>query len=280
MKLPNIGYHSALREGRMIRQVFRAAAPVLIRRRITPPRTVDLDVFSYSNDSMLAEQIVSIRSFLRYVGRPNQFTVVSDGTHTRRSIGLLQEIDSCVRVREAIAPPPDLPAHFRQYLTDHPTGKQLSLVMSLPHRAPSLYVDSDVRFFAGAAGLPEEIAQLAGPASYLADCQFSGDVRLLASDAERRDPVNTGVLLFVRPLDWSVAAQRYPNGNFTADFFTNQTLTHLVMHQNGAHPFDRKRYVLEVDDQCEFRDRHAGPEIVLRHYVNPVRHKFWTSLLH
>jgi hypothetical protein len=38
--------------------------------------------------------------------------------------------------------------------------------------------------------------------------------------------------------------------------------------------------VLQLDDQCEFRDRYAAPGLVLRHYVNPVRHKFWTSLMH
>ena len=36
--------------------------------------------------------------------------------------------------------------------------------------------------------------------------------------------------------------------------------------------------VLQLDDQFVYSDRYAKPAIALRHYVNPVRHKFWTSL--
>ncbi len=50
------------------------------------------------------------------------------------------------------------------------------------------------------------------------------------------------------------------------------------MHANRAAPFDPRKYVLELDDQFVYPDRYAKPDIALRHYVNPVRHKFWTSL--
>jgi hypothetical protein len=36
--------------------------------------------------------------------------------------------------------------------------------------------------------------------------------------------------------------------------------------------------VLQLDDQFVYADWYAGPQIVLRHYVGPVRHKFWMSL--
>jgi hypothetical protein len=50
------------------------------------------------------------------------------------------------------------------------------------------------------------------------------------------------------------------------------------MHANGAKPLDPQRFVLQRDDQFIYRDRHLGPPLALRHYVNPVRHKFWTAL--
>jgi hypothetical protein len=37
------------------------------------------------------------------------------------------------------------------------------------------------------------------------------------------------------------------------------------------------RYVLQLDDQFIYPDCYAGSQIVLRHYVNPVRHKFWNA---
>jgi hypothetical protein len=50
------------------------------------------------------------------------------------------------------------------------------------------------------------------------------------------------------------------------------------MKRAGAAPFDSAKFVLQLDDQFEWRDRYAGRDLVLRHYVNPVRHKFWTAL--
>jgi hypothetical protein len=52
------------------------------------------------------------------------------------------------------------------------------------------------------------------------------------------------------------------------------------MHANAALRFDPAKYVLQLDDQFVFSDRYANPSLALRHYVNPVRHKFWTSLSH
>src|SRR5439155_446556 len=63
------------------------------------------------------------------------------------------------------------------------------------------------------------------------------------------------------------------------NFFTNQTVMHLCMHANGAVPFDPDKFVLKVDDQFIYRDQYAGPSIAIRHYVNPIRHKFWTTLM-
>jgi hypothetical protein len=55
-------------------------------------------------------------------------------------------------------------------------------------------------------------------------------------------------------------------------------MTHLAMHTNGALPFDESKYILQLDDQFSYGDHHVSPAVALRHYVNPVRHKFWTRL--
>ena len=62
-----------------------------------------------------------------------------------------------------------------------------------------------------------------------------------------------------------------------SSFFTHQTLRALGLHANGAHPLDPRKYLLQLDDQTIYPARYAGPALALRHYVNPVRHKFWTS---
>jgi hypothetical protein len=229
---------------------------------------------------MLPEQAASIRSFVRHVGRPKSFTVVSDGSHSDRSIRLLKRVDDCVSVTASKPALAGLPARLESYLNGHPTGKQLALIMSLPRNGPALYLDADVRFFPAAPDLLARGEAKGLSAYYLADCKFAGDARLLRSASEENKPVNTGVLFLFRKLDWSLSIRRFLELEGEPTFFTNQTMTHLTMHENGASPFDPAKYVVQLDDQCVLPDRYAGASLALRHYVSPVRHKFWTSLVH
>jgi hypothetical protein len=280
-KPPNLSYHFALRLGNGLRRLYRSFLPLIIRFKPKPPRSFPFEVFAYSSDAMLPEQVASIRSFLRHVGRPKSFTVVSDGSHSDRSVRLLKSVDPSVAVTTAPPTrPADLPAKLQSYLNGHATGKQLALIMSLPRNGPALYVDADVRFFPAGSDLLMlgETKELS--AYYQADCLFAGDRRLLRDASEENEPVNTGVLFLFRKLDWSLSIRRFVELEGEPNFFTNQTMTHLTMHQNAGRPFDPVKYVLQLDDQCVFQDRYAGSRLALRHYVNPVRHKFWTSLLH
>lgn len=275
--MPNYGYHLARAKGRALRALYRGSLRVL--PKIEPARSFPLEIFSYSGESALPEQVASIRSFLRHVGRPAMFNVVSDGSYSASSKRFLMDLDASVSVREAADwVPKELPANIRPYLTRHPTGRQLALIMSLPVERPTLYTDSDVLFFAGAEDLHARAETRGVPALYLADCRFSGDDRLLRGADEMREPVNTGFLLLFRQIDWSLSVQRFLEMKGEPTFFTNQTMTHLAMHANSAASFDSQKYVLQLDDQFVYPDRYADPRIALRHYVNPVRHKFWTSL--
>ena len=275
----NVGYHLARAKGNAVRAIYAASLGTIARRRVAPPRDLPFDVYSYSGEAALPEQVASIRSFLRFAGRPQKFTVVSDGTHPRSSVALLRSLDPSVAVSEvATWLPGDVPERFHTYLAEHPTGKQLALIMSLPSHGPALYVDSDVLFFRG-AGQPSAFAfDDNAPAHFLADCQLSADERLFRDEAEKGQPVNTGVLFLQAKLDWSLAIRRFLELDGAPNFFTNQTMTHLAMHANSATALDPRRFVLQLDDQFGYADRYARPAIALRHYVNPVRHKFWAAL--
>jgi hypothetical protein len=279
--MPNFGYHFARWKGGAVRRLF--AAMMHLQRPAVPRagEVIPLDVFSYSSEASLPEQVVSIRSFLRHAGLPHRFVVVSDGSHSTRSIELLKAIHPVVSVQQArdrISG--GLPSGIQCYVREHPTGKQLAVIMSLPEERPALYVDSDVLFFPRAAsGLRELARRTDTPALYLADCGLSADERLFRSSEEKAAPVNTGVLLLFQRLDWSAAIQRFLELEGPPVFFTNQTMTHLAMHMNRASPFNEKEFVLQLDDQTIFRDAHASADLVLRHYVNPVRHKFWATSL-
>jgi hypothetical protein len=275
--MPNYGYHFARAKGAAMRRLYAAMLPLIAPRPIHCERQLPFEVFSYSGEAALPEQVASIRSFFKFAGRPKSFTVVSDGSYTQRSRTLIEQIDPVIRVAgTADWRPSNALQAAASYLADHPTGKQLALIMSLPRNGPTLYIDSDVLFFPGARALSS--LKTSAPVLYLADCRLSADERLYRDEQEKRNPVNTGVLFLNQPIDWSPALQRLLELNGEPNFFTNQTLTHLALGRAGAAPLDPARFVLQLDDQFEWRDRHASPEIILRHYVNPVRHKFWTAL--
>jgi hypothetical protein len=152
--------------------------------------------------------------------------------------------------------------------------------MSLPANGPTLYTDSDVLFFPEAIRLADLARTKSVSAFYLADYQFSADERLIRDPAEKENPVNMGFLLLFQKLDWSLGLERLQMLNGTPNFFTTQTVVHLCMHGNGAVALDAQKFVLQVDDQFIYRDRYATNSIAMRHYVNPVRHKFWAAVAH
>ena len=278
--MANCGYHSARACGSALRAAYAAMLAATVARPIQSPADVPLEVYSYSGEAALPEQVASARSFLRHAGRPKKFTIVSDGTYSEKSQSLLRHIDPCVVISNASEwLPTDVHPQLRPYLTEHPTGKQLALIMSLPADGPALYVDSDVLFFSGARMLRSPLTSAGAPVDYLADCQLSADDRLFRNDSEKQQPVNTGVLLLRRKLDWSLSVERFLELQGAPTFFTNQTMTHLTMHANAAQALDPEKFVLQLDDQFVFREHYASGALVLRHYVNPVRHKFWTSLI-
>ena len=274
--MPNYGYHLARAKGDAVRKLYRSSLKLITNRPVEINKSVSADVFSYSGKAALPEQVASIRSFLRYAGRPKTFTVVSDGTLSAEDIHLLESVDPVVRVRKTSEfRPENVPPATFAYLTEHPTGKQQALIMSLPTDGPAIYTDSDVLFFEGAGDLEQVLRENSAPARYLPDCKLSADDRLFRSLPEQTAPVNTGFLILFRNLDWSLALSRLIELDGPPTFFTNQTLTHLAMHLNHAVPLDPEKYVLQLDDQFVYPDRYAGKRIALRHYVNPVRHKFW-----
>lgn len=278
---PNVPYHLARFEGKATRWLYRTALSFIARRKIKIPREVPFEVYAYSGENSLPEQAASIRSFLANVGRPKCFVVLSDGSYTRQSVDLLEAIDPSIQVRQTPPPlPPDLPEKLREYLTTHGTGKQLALIMSLPVDGPALYTDSDVLFFPGAAELLNLKPSNSVPALYLADHRFSGDERLLASEDEKERPANTGFLFLFRKLDWSLGLNRFLKLESAPIFFTNQTIAHLCLHANNAVPFDPAKFILQSDDEFGYADHYLNGALAIRHYVNPIRHKFWAALGH
>ena len=278
----NVGYHAARLQAKLMRSLYTKRIAQIVRTPISQTRKVPIAVYAFSCERDLPEQVASLRSFLRYVGIPNQFTVISDGSYTDESCDLLRRIHPCVEVIpiEKLMRT-DLPQCLYDYAAQNVIGKKFSGFLSIPIKGVTIYLDSDILFFQGASDLLS-LANLSNSGSpsalYLPDCAFKGDERLIYDESEKRDPVNCGFTIFNKTLDWSFALERLSKLKEFNHYFTEQTLVHLTMHHNQAKPLCSKRYVLSVEDQFIYPDKYAGKEIALRHYVSDVRHKFWLNV--
>lgn len=272
----NIGYRAARFQGNAIRSVYKSALPWIIKRPIYQTQQLPIKVYYFSCDRDLPEQVASIRSFIRHVGIPHKFTVVSDGSYSPASCQLLRQISPCVEVVDfARFIKKDLPPCVYAYANIHPLGKKLAVLISIPVDKVTIYADSDILFFPGA----EELLKITGSSDlrprYLLDCATALDERLLDKASENFAPVNSGFMVVQKPLDWEIPLKRLAELRETANYFTEQTSLHLAMHYNQGVNFSPEQFVVNRDDEFIYQDKHCSPKVALRHYVSPIRHKFW-----
>ncbi|MBP0016335.1 MAG: hypothetical protein J7647_02110 [Cyanobacteria bacterium SBLK] len=271
----NIGYRVARLQGKITRALYLRRIPQIVNRPIQQETQLDLAVYALSCPRDLPEQVASIRSFLSSVGIPEQFTIISDGYSTKEC-ELLEKIHPCVAVISLQEFTRGLPQKIYDYAAINPMGKKLAAILSIPCDRVSIYTDSDILFFPQATEL-KNLVDLANPnAYYLPDIDPAFDLRII-QESERKNPINGGFILFKKKPNWDFAMERFLHLQEPPNYFTEQTMMHLTLHREGAKPFPKARYIMWRDDEFLFRDRYANQETVLRHYVTPVRHKFWCN---
>lgn len=272
----NIGYRTSRIQGNTIRSIYRKLLPYIVRFPLKQTAKVAMSVYAFSCERDLPEQVASIRSFINYAGIPDRFTVISDGSYTQASQNLLRQINPCVDIihwESLIAK--WIPKPILDYANHHPMGKKLASIMSLPVDQAIIYSDSDILFFPKA----REMKYLCNSqALYLPDCCCALDKRFLFGEEHKYPHVNAGFLFFNKTLNWDLVIERMRQVKEVPNYFTEQTMVYLTMHNNQATPLDPSQYILSLDDQFVYRDKYDSSRIILRHYVNPVRHRFWLNV--
>ncbi|MCS7034506.1 MAG: hypothetical protein NZ561_11020 [Phycisphaerae bacterium] len=267
LRFPKLGSRLSRRLARRWQQKFEPGPPAAGNPRVLP-----VHVLTLAGKPNVAEVVLMWRSLARAAGRPARFLVAGDGTLDADDARLLQEacpgaevIEWCDivagDVRRAIGP----------YANQHPLGKKLAVLMSLRPHEPTLFTDADVLYFDRSSSLAQGFGDAPG---FLIDCERSLDERLL-DDQTTAPPVNSGVLLLTRPLDWSLALERYARVRDDPRRFTEQTMVHLAVHASGGRALDPALHIVTVEDQFRWKDVCDPRAAVLRHYVGPVRHKMW-----
>jgi hypothetical protein len=274
----NIGYHSARIQAKFLRDVYKSNLSTIVSFPIKQSRQVPIKVYALSCERDLPEQVASLRSFLRYVGIPDAFIIMSDGSYTNESIQLLKRVHPCVDVQLLTKfQRDDLPPSVYEYASQQAMGKKLAALMSIPIDGSTLYTDSDILFFKGASDLADLASSSDKNTYYLPDCKNSLDSRLIYEDIEKQDPINAGFILFKKALDWSEPVERLGKLSESPNYFSEQTIVNLTIKRNHGIALTKDKYIMNVDDQFMYPDKFATKKIAMRHYVNDVRHKFWLS---
>lgn len=274
----NIAYRAARAQGAVTRSVYSRMIRRIVGRPVEQARKIPVAVYSFSGERYLPEQVACVRSFIRYVGVPVQFTIVSDGSYTETSRELLRQTSECVTVVDWNAFATDLPAYVRAFADRQAMGKKLAALLSMPVNQATIYTDADILFFPAAGELVRLAESNGSRFWYLPDCQPSLDDSILQDEGERERPVNAGFMLLKKRLDWDAPLRRLAEYPGAPSWATEQTLVHLAMHQNDASPLRPDKFVLSISDQFVYKDHYAHQDIALRHYVNNVRHKFWQAI--
>ena len=62
------------------------------------------------------------------------------------------------------------------------------------------------------------------------------------------------------------------------NYFSEQTIINLTIKRNHGIALPQDKYIMNVDDQFIYPDKFATKQIVMRHYVSDIRHKFWINM--
>ena len=249
---------------------------------------VDFTLVSFSSSKDFYDQILSICSFLRYVGNPDSWVIYSDGSHTEKEIEFLEaqfvflkivktQWTNTVSLTE-ICKKELLPykSQLFDYAIKHPLGKKLFHYLNHNINKPTLFIDSDILFYTRASIL-NNILNEDIPGWYLPDIDSQClDKRFRKSSLTELYNVNSGFILLKQNLSSLIAGLEFLKSlNYEYEYFTEQTVQHILLKSNGLMPLDPRLFILNSDDQFDFSYLFSRNKVAVRHYTGPVRHKMW-----
>ena len=243
------------------------------------PALENVRLASYCGQRDFPELVASWISFRKFVGRPAESWLLSDGSLRRSEAEIIRQLEPRTRVLEF----EDLevrllPPKLLHYAAAKPLGKKLCLLRQLSEGPPWIFSDSDLLYFPGSAGIGQPAWWAEGPFRFMLDQVASLDPQMDTTDTPANQPVNSGFLAAAEPLDWSAALRRFEAREGPYSFFTEQTVCHLVFHRSGGVGLDPTRFIMRNEDQWLAGDSFARRDLVLRHYISSLRYKMWNQV--
>jgi hypothetical protein len=229
-------------------------------------------VVSFSGSKWFADQLYSLYSFYRNVGKPKQWIIYNDGTYNKRQLDALRKIER-VTVCELDLSDARLP---KEALQKFPTLKKVEIVAKHISDESTIITDSDIIFYPHFSMLIKSDSKIN---YYLVDDgnrYFDKDFLLAYPSIEK--PFNFGLLLLHSPFSmesvYTYIEERYNKG--VLDYWSDQTaFQKLVMNDAGFEALNRELFKVGGTDSFHISHCVDYNKIALRHFVGPVRHKMW-----
>ena len=250
-----------------------------------------LEVASFSSSNDFQEQVLSILSFVRYLGKPSKWTLYSDGSHTKQQIEQLESSFTFIEFKEGLNwdTVQSLKGFckeelepYEDYLIDYarkfPLGKKLFYYLNHQINSPTLFIDSDILFYKKAPVL--ELVLTEKPRAkgwFMPDVGWGClDSRYKSMNTEQVYQVNSGFILANGAFEYlTESLDFFKTYNFSYEYFSEQTVYHHLLKANEYMPLTPKTFILDAGDQFDIRYLKTPSEIAVRHYTGPVRHKMW-----
>ncbi|MFP5042061.1 hypothetical protein [Parasediminibacterium sp. JCM 36343] len=235
-------------------------------------KPIEVDMLSFSGKVSIPDQILSIFSFLYYVGLPTKWTIYTDKTYTEEDKKtLLSLFPFCEILDWDNSEPIDnviYDCNNKYFL-----AKKLNAIINHPKKGITIYADSDIIFY---SKFKKYITSpLIKPDNwFMADTLSDDDSKWFTENAFTR--LNSGFFLFNTDFDNNdlIIFLKSLNGDFNA-YFTEQLAFEYAFQKQNAKSLDARTFILDTGDQFSFDTPYLPSHIALRHYTSPVRHKMW-----
>lgn len=242
---------------------------------------LSLNYFCSENDKELLA--VSIYSFIRNVGIPKQIRVISDGSIKDLTFiePLVNPVGKLMLVhwQDFVCPKRHLfGSNFETCFAQAVKYPRLRKTLSLRVIADNQewYTDSDILFFKGFQDYLPQL--LKSEYSFYSPCNDWGclDSEYLNSEERKVFQVNSGFLIFKGDQNWREPLQYLEKVKGDYQFFDQTTIQVLVDQNLGQIlPLDPRKFTATTIDH--FKINYMLPDLAFRHYVRPIRHKFWQT---
>jgi hypothetical protein len=259
-------------------------------KKINQKKSIEMEVASFSSCNDYSEQLLSILSFLRYVGIPVKWTIYSDGSHTQKQIDHVlgnfdfvifksinfPELSSIENLcKDDIKP-------YHEYILDYGNklalGRRLFYYLHHNIELPTLFIDSDILFYDKADSFDVILAENPKPAGWFMPDAVWGclDSRYKEKHDEQFYQVNAGFMLLNKEFNiLKNGLDFFKTIDYKYEYFSDQTIFQIILKDNSFMPLTPKTFILDSGDQFDFSYLSHPKEMAVRHYTGPVRHKMW-----